>query len=37
MDDRERGDKHHKIRTVLAVVKLVLWILWVAFDPRRLF
>jgi hypothetical protein len=36
-DSRERRDRHGWIRTVLAGAKLVLWILWVLFDPRHPF
>lgn len=36
-DSRGRRDRLGWIRTVLAVLKLVLWILWVLFDPRHPF
>ncbi|WP_281367965.1 hypothetical protein [Nonomuraea typhae] len=35
-DNRDDGPKKHQwIRTIVAVAKLVLWILWVTFDPRH--
>jgi hypothetical protein len=36
-DDGKRRDRFYWIRTVLAGIKLVLWILWVLFDPRHPF
>ncbi|MBB5081410.1 hypothetical protein [Nonomuraea endophytica] len=37
-DDRDGGNKRHQwARTSLAIAKLVLWILWVTFDPRHPF
>ncbi|MFI6296884.1 hypothetical protein ACIBEJ_35205 [Nonomuraea sp. NPDC050790] len=35
-DDRDGGNKRHQwIRTIAVIAKLLLWILWVTFDPRH--
>lgn len=34
-NSRKREEQRSRIRTVLAGIKLVLWILWVLFDPRH--
>lgn len=40
MDDdsrKRREERRSRIRTALAGLKVVLWILWVLFDPRHPF
>jgi hypothetical protein len=34
-DNRRRNERRDRIRTALAGLKLVLWILWVLLDPRH--
>jgi hypothetical protein len=34
-DDRERDEKHQRIRTAMAAARLVLWAIWTALDPRH--